>query len=79
MIHFEVVDVDSDAAVVAVGETGKLALGDGNDAIKITRRRRRDTAAAGEADKTAAAAAQAESAEAADTEEQQFPDAQGVS
>ena len=65
----EVIDVDEAAdAAVAVEEAGKLALGDGNDAIKLATRRRRD-APAGEVEK---------GTEVVEAEEQ-FPDAQGVS
>ena len=70
-VAVEVVEVGDEAAAVTVEPEGKVALGDGNDAIKLTRRRRsrRDApiqASEGEEDKSAAS-------------DEQFPDAQGVS
>ena len=70
-VAVEVVEVGDEAAAVTVEPEGKVALGDGNDAIKLTRRRRgrRDApirASEGEEDKSASS-------------DEQFPDAQGVS
>ena len=66
----EVVEVGDEAAAVTVEPEGKVPLGDGNDAIKLTRRRRRRDAPIqaneGEEDKSAST-------------DEQFPDAQGVS
>ena len=71
VIDVDQVKADDASAAVAVEEAGKLALGDGNDAIKLAsrrRRRRRDAPViAGEEEKTAEVA------------EEQYPDAQGVS